>query len=87
MSNNFFEPTQPTLCARRAFAITPADGADLAPFATRGIYVGGAGDVKVDMVENGTVTFKAVPVGTLLAVQAKRVYATGTTATLLIALF
>lgn len=69
---------------RNAVAITPDDATDLTNY-TRGIHVGVAGDVKVDMVNSGQVTFKA-PVG-ILWVQAKRVYSTGTTATNLIALW
>lgn len=69
-----------------AFAVTPSDTADMA-IASRGIYVGGAGNIKVDMVGVGTVTFTAVPVGSTLNVRAKRIYATGTTATLLVGLY
>ncbi len=70
-----------------AAVITPADGADLATAATRGIWVGVGGNVKVDMVTGGTgITFTGVPIG-ILAVQAKRVYATGTTATTMLALY
>lgn len=72
--------------ALRATAITPADGADLPNPATKGIWVGGTGAIKVDMVGGDTVTFNSVPVG-LFRIQAKRVYATGTTATNLVALF
>lgn len=68
-----------------AAAIVPADGADL-PALTRAIYVGVAGDVKVDMETTGTVTFKALPVG-IQRLRVKRVYATGTTATNLVALY
>lgn len=79
-----------------AAAITPADGTNL-PVPTKAIYVGGAGDIKVDMQgscanpnvsngDGGTVTFKAVPVGTVLPIRVTRVYAAGTTATLLLAL-
>jgi hypothetical protein len=50
-----------------------------------GIYVGVAGDVKVDMKSSGTVTFKALPVG-LHKIGVTRVYATGTTATNLLGL-
>lgn len=66
-----------------AVAIAPNDSTDLARV-SRYIYVGGAGDVKVDMGRSGTVTLKAVPVGTMLHMAAKRVYNTGTTATFLI---
>jgi hypothetical protein len=73
--------------ASHAAAIAPADGADLANAAIKGIYVGVSGDVKVDLVAGGSgITFKAAPVG-LLRIQAKRVYATGTTATNLVALY
>ena len=69
-----------------AAAITPADGADL-PALTRAIYVGVAGNVKVDMETTGTgITFTALPVG-IHRLRVKRVYATGTTATNLVALY
>lgn len=48
----------------------------LGPFA--GLYVGGAGDVKVRTVRGQDVTFKAVPGGTILYVQVLRVWSTGT---------
>lgn len=69
-----------------AAAIVPADGSDL-PALTRAIYVGVTGDVKVDLETTGTgITFKAMPVG-IHRIRAKRVYATGTTATNLVALY
>lgn len=71
--------------ATGAAAITTSDSADLAT-AALGIYVGVAGDVKVDMVNgDSAIVFKAAPVG-ILRVHAKKVYATGTTATNLVAL-
>lgn len=72
--------------ALNAAAITTSDSAALAN-STRGIYVGGAGDVKVDLGGSGTVTFAGVPAGTILPVRASKVYATGTTATNLVALY
>ena len=69
-----------------AFAITGNDSADMTN-ATRGIYVGGAGDVKITMVGGGTVTFVAVPAGAFLPVRAARVFATGTTATSMVGLY
>jgi len=60
-------------------AVTPSDTVDLAT-PTRALYVGGTGDVKVDMVGGSTLTFAAVQAGTLLAIRVRRVYATGTTA-------
>lgn len=75
-----------TVSARRAAAITTSDTAT-SDDPTRGIYVGGSGNIKVDMVSGGTVTFSAVAAGTILPIQVTRVYATGTTATLLIGLY
>lgn len=72
--------------AQNAAAVTPSDGADLAT-ASRGLYVGGAGDVSIVTVGGATVTFAAVPGGTILPVRAARVRATGTTATNLIAMW
>lgn len=73
--------------ASNAAAITPADGADL-PDTAYGIYVGGAGNITVDMIGIGAnITFLAVPVGTVLPIIATRVYSTGTTATNLVALY
>ena len=69
-----------------AFAITPNDGTDLSNV-TRYIYVGGAGAIALITVNGETVTFSAVPVGTVLPIRAARVKATGTTATLLIGMY
>ena len=64
--------------------VTPSDTTKLGD--TRGIYVGGAGDVAVTMFDGTTATFKAVPVGTLLPISVSKVMATNTTATLMLAL-
>ena len=69
-----------------AFAVTGNDSADLS-FATRGLYVGGAGDVKLTTVGGNTVTFAAVPAGAVLPVRAARIFATGTSATNLVGLY
>jgi hypothetical protein len=53
---------------------------------TKAIYVGGAGNVAVTMVDGNDATFIAVPVGTVLPIQVTKVKATGTTATNLLAL-
>ncbi len=71
--------------ASGAFAITPSD-TTVFERNTRGIYVGGTGNVAVKTVEGDTVTFSAVPVGTTLAIMATQVLATGTTATLMVAM-
>lgn len=67
-------------------AVTPSDTEDL-PKMARSLYVGGAGAVKVDTADGSTLVFSAVPVGTLLPVAVKRVYADGTAATLILALY
>lgn len=66
--------------AADAFAVTPSDGADLSVCA-RAIYVGGAGDIAIVTLAGNTVVFPGVPAGTTLACSARRVRATGTTAT------
>jgi hypothetical protein len=66
-------------------AVTPSDSTVLT--GVRGIYVGGTGDLTVVGGDGATtVTFKAVPVGTVLNISPSKVKATGTTATLLVAL-
>jgi len=75
-----------TVSARRAAAITPSDTAS-SDDPTRAIYVGGAGNLRVDMVSGGTVTFVGLMAGTVLPVQVTRIYATSTTATNLLALY
>ena len=71
-------------------AITKHDSTDFS-FVSRGIYVGGTGDVAAvldDGSANGVVlTFSAVPAGTLLPIRARRVNSTNTTATLMLALY
>ena len=72
--------------AGRAAAVTPSDSAYLTS-ASRALYVGGAGDVALVTVGDDTVTFVAVPAGSILPVRVKRVLATGTTATSILALW
>lgn len=69
----------------RAEAITPNDSTDLTN-STRALWIGGAGNVKVDTVGGDTVTLVGALVGTIIPIRAKRVYATGTTATNLVGL-
>lgn len=51
------------------------------------LYIGTGGNIKVDTVSGDTVTFKNVADGSVLAVQVKKVYNTGTTANDIIALY
>lgn len=68
----------------RAAAVTPSDATILPPST---IYVGVAGNVAVEPVVGGVaVTFTAVPAGSYIGVRVKRVLATGTTATNMVAI-
>lgn len=69
-----------------AAAITPSDAAALSPPSGR-LFVGGAGNLKVDTIGGETVTFTGVVAGSLIPVRAIKVYATGTTATNIAALW
>ena len=77
------------LVASAAYAVTPNDGADLASTAY-GLYIGTGGTLKVDCGQVGvegervTVTFAAVAVG-FLPLRVRRVWATGTSATGIVA--
>lgn len=64
--------------------VTPS-GADSTVSPAAVLFVGGAGDVKVDAEESGTITF-TLPAGSILPVSVKKVYDTGTSATNIIAL-
>lgn len=81
------------LQAGRAAAVTPSNTVDI-PSVSGGtsnngcvLYVGGAGNLTVDTVGGDAVTFVAVPAGSFIPVQVTRVYATGTTATSIVALW
>lgn len=51
------------------------------------VYVGGTGDLKVDMLNGATVSFLSVPAGTILPIRASKIYRTGTDATEIVALW
>jgi len=70
---------------KRAVNITPADS-DLAN-PVRRLYVGGTGHVTLTTVAGDAVLISAVPVGTILDVECKRVSDTGTTATLIVGFY
>lgn len=69
-----------------AVAVTPSDSSELAVLSAS-LYIGGAGNIKVTMKDGQDVTFNSVPAGTTLHIQARRVFATGTTATAIVALW
>jgi hypothetical protein len=76
----------PAMPATDGAAIVPSDGSDV-DVTTRGIYVGGAGNLTVVLVGGQTVTLNNVPAGSILPIAATRVKATGTTASDLVALW
>jgi hypothetical protein len=78
-------PTSPNP-ASRASAVTPSDSVDFS-YPARALYIGGAGNVVVILEDETAVTFSGVPAGFILPVVCRRVNATDTTATLIVALF
>ncbi len=71
--------------AEAAYAVVPSDTtANGVPW--KMLYVGGAGNVTMVDMSGNTVVFSALPVGTQLLMAGKLVKATGTTATLLVAM-
>jgi acetoacetate decarboxylase len=72
--------------------ITPSDTVDLSRYTqtkqlTDGIYIGGSGSIVAMMADGTTATFQAALNGTILPIGVRRVNATNTTATGLIAVY
>lgn len=65
-------------------AVTPNDSTDLAK-TTRAVYIGTAGDLKVDMADGTTGTFNSAE--GLLPIAVTRIYSTGTAAQDILALY
>jgi len=75
-----------TVSAHRASAITTSD-ITIYQQPTRALYIGGAGNITVDMADGGSsVQFVGVQGGTILPIQVTRIYA-ATTATSIVALY
>jgi hypothetical protein len=74
-----------TAPARDGEAVTPSDSVPLAR-ASRGLYVGSAGNLRVTMVSGAVVTFTGVAAGSYYPLRVTQVMATGTTAGSLVAL-
>lgn len=71
-----------------AAAVTPTDTAATRFSATRGLWVGGAGNVTAIMAgDEQSALFVGVPAGTVLPIRCIRVASTGTTATSIVALY
>lgn len=69
-----------------AVAIDVSGGDQTLAAGCRGLYVGGTGNIKIDMPNATGVTFAGVAAG-ILPVQVTKVYQTGTTATSVVALY
>jgi len=67
--------------------ITASDTVDIASGLTHAVLVGGAGDVTAVMQNNRAVTITGLPAGAWVPIRARRINATGTTATGLVALY
>lgn len=82
-----FKTNQPGLesPAEAGTALAPSDSAALAK-ATRAIYVGGGGNLRVTLVNGDTITLAGVLPGMIYPLRISHVRATGTTATGLVGL-
>ena len=73
--------------AKSADSVTPSDSAEFSQ-PCKALFIGGAGNVTVDMVNDGTnITFVGIPAGMILPIRVTRVYNTGTTATSIVRLY
>ncbi|TMV86888.1 hypothetical protein FGG78_19355 [Thioclava sp. BHET1] len=79
-------PVTPTAPFQDAAAVTPDDDGDL-PVLPRALYLGTGGDLAVVTAGGQSVTFSALPDGSLLPLRARRIAATGTTAGAILALW
>jgi hypothetical protein len=67
--------------------ITTSDATNLTGGVTHAVWVGGAGNIAAVAQDNTVQNFLAVPAGTWLPIGAKRINATNTTATNMLALY
>lgn len=79
----------PAMPSRRGFAVTPNDSTDF--FASgdvpKRVWVGGAGTLVVQLIDDAApLSIPNVPAGTMLEIRPAKIMATGTTATLIVAL-
>lgn len=72
--------------AYSAAAVVPSDSVNLIG-EVKSLYIGGAGNVRVLTSNGETVTFSGMQAGSYLLVQVRRVFATNTTATNIVALY
>jgi len=79
-------PKEETHGASGAVSIDPSDAAVIEPH-PRGLYFGAGGNVRVEFIDGTIVTMVDASAGIEHAWQVKRVFATGTTATDIVALY
>ena len=72
--------------AFHATVVSPNDSLDLT-YDTRGLYIGGDGDLKVTTAGGDVLTFYNATAGSIIPVRVIRVWSTGTSATNIIALW
>lgn len=84
-STTAYRTADATVSSYDAWAVTTSDTTNIVP--TRGLYIGAAGNVVVDMAYGTTITFVGVQGGTILPIQVTRIYATSTTASSIVALY
>jgi hypothetical protein len=92
--NPFYVTTNDASPMQSALAVTPNDSVNLVPPTgparpTRAILVGGTGNAVLVMADGSTatVTVPATGCGFLLSLAVTRIYATGTTATSIVAFY
>lgn len=85
-------PTRPTnvdwnvySSGEKAVAVTPSDATVLE--ASKGLYIGGSGNVAVTMKDGTSVTFTGISAGMIHPISVTKVKATGTTATNIVAVY
>jgi hypothetical protein len=84
---NIHRKETPESPAKFAVAVTPSNSVDFAEGPCKSLWVGGAGVLIVEMLDGAQITFSGVPAGTIMPIQCRRVHLTGTTATLIVALY
>lgn len=75
-----------TYAANTGISVTPSDSTDLSIGFSRAIFVGGAGNLAVTMIDGTALTFTGVVAGSILPIAVTRIKSTGTTATNIVAL-
>ena len=77
----FIPTNKVTQQAIKAVAVTPSDSAELT-LSGAVLYIGTGGDLKVTTISGDIVEFKNLASGSVLAVQVRKVFATGPTGTI-----